>query len=714
MRRSLRSGLATIFERSLSLPPEARARFLDEACDGDDDLRRELESLLAAHQASSGFFEHLEQEILAPALAAVVPHSDEALPAADATFPYRIVSQLGAGGMGVVYKALDLRLGRTVALKFVPATLAADPAARARLRDEARAASALDSPHIGVIHEIGETRDGQMFIVMAHYEGRTLHQMLADGPLAVSEALDLAMQLARALAVVHRHSIVHRDVKPSNVFVTRDGVAKLLDFGVAKVTGGDASHDGSGAGTVAYMSPEQTRGEAVDERTDLWSLGVVLHEIVTGRRPFDRDDARTTVDAIRNSTWLEPAVLRAPVLRRIAPIIGRCLEKDRDRRYPHAEALLEDLQASAAALDAAAVPPAGVFRAVARRAAPLAALVSAVLLMSPESDAESLYRAGRYYLDKRDEASTYKALELFRRTLDADPSSARAWAGRADAYQLLAWLRVIPPSEAYAAMRPAAKHALALDDTLPEAHVSMATVLAEQDLDAEAAVVHTRRALELDEDHAPAHRQYAAYLRLHRTFDAALEHLEIAEQLDPHWRTTRQEIGVTLYMAERYDEALDVLLRYQQSPDAPRDDVSTYFFIAAAHAQLGDFEAALAALDKATPTRETWPSVESLRLYVHARAGNVQRAWDGLAELERRVSTERLSPWYAAVVHIGLGEIERAIDLLEEAFDWPTRQMRLLPVEPIFAGLRGQHERFDALVARVLGQVPSTAAEETL
>jgi formylglycine-generating enzyme required for sulfatase activity/dienelactone hydrolase len=261
---------------------------------------------------------------------------------------YEILEKLGAGGMGVVYKAHDTRLDRLVALKFPPPHLSADPAEKHRFIQEARAASALDHPNIGVVHDIDETPEGQMFIAMAYHEGQTLKQKIADG-LSVSEAIEIAHQIAQGIAKAHEHGIVHRDIKPGNVILTTDGVAKIIDFGLAKLAGATVTLNGTTKGTVGYMSPEQALGKQVDHRTDLWSLGVVLYEMLAGRRPFPEESQAALLHAI---AYEAPKPLRevspdAPEA--VVEIVERALQKDRDRRYSSAAEMAKDLAACQAA-----------------------------------------------------------------------------------------------------------------------------------------------------------------------------------------------------------------------------------------------------------------------------------------------------------------------------------------------------------------------------
>jgi len=265
---------------------------------------------------------------------------------------YKILGTAGVGGMGVVYKALDLRLNRTVALKFLPSDLNIGSRDKERFLQEARTACALDHTNIGVIHGLEETVDGHTFIVMAYYEGLTLQEKIRRGPMAPKEAIEIMVQVSRGLAEAHERSIIHRDVKPSNVIITRQSVAKIVDFGLARVASNVATTLTAGpVGTLAYMSPEQVRNEPLDRRTDIWSMGVMFDEMLTGKHPFERGNVSAVLLAI-----LE----QPPPVEGIDPALGsivcRALAKDRTHRYSDCREFMAELEACKPAFES--VPPA--------------------------------------------------------------------------------------------------------------------------------------------------------------------------------------------------------------------------------------------------------------------------------------------------------------------------------------------------------------------
>ena len=344
MLKERRAEVERLYLAVTELATEERGTYLDRMCGTDDELRREVESLL-----------QFLEPVPSPAL-------DVPIAPGEKIGPYTILDFLRAGGMGEVYRARDTRLDRVVAIKFLPSVLAPDAVALDRFRREARAASALNHPNICTVHDIGDHR-GRPFFVMELLEGWSLHERIAGKPIPVSQLVVLAVQACDALKAAHAKRIIHRDIKPANFFVTANGQIKILDFGLAKLV--EESHAtaatettaeteivassvtrtrlGKLMGTPAYLSPEQARCEELDVRTDIFSFGLVLYEMATGRPTFRGATSGELINAILRETPVKPSALNPKVPRGLERIILKALDKDRNARYQSAQELLNDL-----------------------------------------------------------------------------------------------------------------------------------------------------------------------------------------------------------------------------------------------------------------------------------------------------------------------------------------------------------------------------------
>ncbi len=324
-----------LLDKALDIPPGDRAALLARAAERDPELRCEVEALLAAAERPGVTAD------IAGAVASATPYPAPVLP------QYEVLEQVGGGGMGIVYKARDPRLRRFVALKFLPALLGVDQELRLRFLQEAQLIAALDHPNVCTIFEVAEPEAGRLVIVMPWYEGETLKQKIARGPLPVSEAVDYALQVAAGLAHAHVAGVVHRDIKPANVIVTAGGRVRVLDFGIAKVVDASATLTRAGAilGTLAYMSPEQACGDPVDHRSDLWALGALLYEMLAGRPPFSADTQVALFHALQFRDPDRVSALRPEVPAGLEAVVHRLLDKDPARRYDDAVALATDLEA---------------------------------------------------------------------------------------------------------------------------------------------------------------------------------------------------------------------------------------------------------------------------------------------------------------------------------------------------------------------------------
>ena len=748
---------------------------------------------------------------------------------------YEILEELGGGGMGVVCKARDLELDRIVAVKFLPFHVETSEAQKKRIIQEAKAASALDHPNICTIHEIGSTPDGQMFIVMAYYEGQTLKQKIHRGRLELVESVDIAMQVAQGLAKVHARGIFHRDIKPANLIVTNDGIVKILDFGLAKLS--DASTQTNAetpVGTLVYMSPEQVVGET-DQSTDLWSLGVVLYEMLTGRHPFLADGERTTIHQILHERPPKIALLRPDVPAALERVITRALEKDRSRRYVRAEDLLEDLRdARRTSLDLVSGPDASA-RQTAARVPSIVVLPFANLSPEPEAEyfsdglaeeliyalsqveglhvvsrvsafefkrksqnleqiaqqlnvstvlngsvrmagerlrinvemsnvadgyclwskrfdremkdvfaiqdevassvvdilkrkledqrpapftaryvghpeAYNLYLKGRYYCNKNTEEGFQKAGECFEQAIEVDPGCAPAYAGLADFYMALGFWSVVAPNEAWPKTREYAIKAMQLDARLPEPHVTIAKIYQFADWDRHAAEAEFRRAIQLNPGHSDARFAYSVFLLQMGLLGQALDEIKRAHDLDPLNLSIGTGVAWLYYYLADYDRAIEECRQVLElSPDYPEAQGC----MALCSEKIGRPADHVSWFEKAAEASAGLPFVLGLLGRAYALNGQTDKARELQAKLHS-ISEQRYTSQVAhALVSIGLGELDCAMQWLEDAFQAHDAFLCYAKVFPPFEPLRGQ-PRFQEMLRRMGVAGPVSSETNTL
>jgi len=814
---------------------------------------------------------------------------------------YRILSVLGRGGMGIVYKAEDSRLGRTVAVKFVPETLAGDRMAVERFFREARAASALNHPNICTVHDIG-VHESRPYLVMECLEGKTLRDLILSTQLSLQEVLELSIQIVDALEAAHSSGIVHRDIKPANIFVTRRGQIKIMDFGLAKVTnrnGGGSSGDsqaptaalnelvtspGSTLGTIAYMSPEQACGEDLDARSDLFSFGVVLYEMVTGVSPFQGNTTALTFVSILHNAPTPLTQRRPEVPAELERIVTKALEKNRDMRYQSAAEIRADLKrlrrdvdsrAGASTISSMApttslssAPPSarpsehpttetvaaapssaeylvGALRrnrrlaGVAAGLAVIAAAAGAYWMTRPKpldslavlpfvnmagdpgteylSDgisesiinnlsqlpklsvrsfssvthyknkdispqtagrelnvravltgrlvrrgdefaisaelvdvdgnrqiwgsqytpkvadmlaiqqqisqeiseklrlqltgaemqrmnrhttddtvAYQLYLQGRYQWNKRTLEGLQQSIDFFNQAIEKDPRYALAYAGLADAYALLADFNVLPTREVTPKIQSAAAKALDLDNTLAEAHTSLAWANFHV-WDWAGADREFKRALELNPRYATAHLWYGEYLWALGRFDDAQAEINRALEQNPLSAETSLALATRAYYARQPDAAIE---QVQKVLGMDSNYVPAHVLLGRIYAQKGSSEEALAEFRKALDLSEGDTNELAALGYAEAVSHRDREARKTLDDLMQRSRDTYVQPAWIAVIELALGDRNQAFDWLEKAYSDRSWWLVDLKVDPFFDGVRSD-PRYADLLRRV-------------
>ena len=773
--------------------------------------------------------------------------------------------------MGEVYLAEDETLRRKVALKLLPERFSDDADRVRRFQREARAASALNHPNIITIYEIGQS-DARHYIATEYIEGVTLRDRInATRPVSVGEVLDVANGAANALAAAHEAGIVHRDIKPENIMLRPDGYVKVLDFGLAKIIDNNST-TGALMGTLFYLSPEQARGLHPDARSDIYSLGIVLYELLTRRPPHSGENFVQLAMSIANDRVEPPSRVAEGIPPELDRILLKTLEKEPARRYQSARELLDDLRVlrrdldyenslvrtsdpvlahqrtelltfppattsnvialwrtrpwirysamfaivlaviatlllflanpfATTAIDSVAVlpfvnatgspdneylsdgiaesiidslsqlpetrvlPRSTSFRYKGRDVDPLSAgkelkvrgvvtgsvrqrgetivvraslsdvrtgaqvwgeqyeaRVSNVLSLQQEMareisaklrlqltgaekalltkrtaaspEAFELYLKGRYQLNKYTEESSRKAIDLFNRAIDADPSYALAHAGLADAHYRLSNI-YMPPREAMPRSRKAAMRALEIDDSLGPAHAALATVLAWYDWDFEHGAAEFRRAIALNPADSDNHRSYATFLTAIGRFDEAVAEGQKAVELDPLSAPASYSLARTLYFAGRLPEAKKAL---RATLDLNDRFAHAYFLSAQIALREGNVAEAVRLTDEAIAVGGRSPLYVTFRGYISARTGDRASAVQAMNELKARPNYTL--PLFLARIHTGLGEHDQALRWLEQCVADRSESVLWLKVDPTFAPLRND-PRFVSLVKRI-------------
>jgi tetratricopeptide (TPR) repeat protein len=686
-----------ILEAALELPAGERAAFLERTCGGDAELRREVEALLA-HDGADGFLGSSASTEAARLLMGAAPPPL----VGQRIGTFEVLAGIGKGGMGEVYLAQDTRLQRRVALKRIPAHLASDPERVIRFRREALATSALNHPNVVTVYEILAHEGGDLMVTEL-VDGVSLRQRMREGAVPFAAALDIVLQIARGLAAAHAVGIVHRDVKPANVMVRRDGLVKVVDFGVAKsppqplAAPGRATAPGELIGTVGYMSPEQARGLPVDARTDVWSLGVIFYELATGGSPFPGATPFDRLGAILEREPEPPSHRRPGLPAALDGVIARALAKDAADRYGDAAELAADLErlrsASGRALAPATRRLAGVrWRAGMGAAAALAlALVLGLAVWRPTSEpappelapgtvpgpgsaapratepgTQEAYLRARRFLSRRTVVDLRTASGLFEQVLAREPGYAAAEAGWATTLALLASSE--DSIRNAGAARAHAVRALSLDPSCAEAHAALGLLTMNHDGDWPAAEASFRRALAIKPDDVTANHWLGEMLSLLGRPDEGLALLERAHQADPASLIVATDIVKALFLARRYDQAI---ARGKEVVELDPEFAQVYLWSGYAHILRGgpgDVETGLAEV-RLNARLDPSPLSRGYLALALGRAGRGAEARRILQELEIERRSTYIRPAVLAMARLGLREHAAAISELERELD---------------------------------------------
>jgi len=777
--------------------------------------------------------------------------------------PYEVLSPLGAGGMGEVYRARDPRLGREVAIKVLPESFSADADRLRRFEQEARAAGSLSHPNITAVYDIGASEGGALYVVQELLEGETLRSRLGVGALPPRKALGHAVQIAHGLAAAHEKGIVHRDLKPENIFLMRDGRVKILDFGLAKLTrpetGGTpptqaptataGTEPGVVMGTVGYMSPEQVRGQPADPRSDIFSFGAILYEMLSGERAFRGDSAADAMSAILTKDPPDLSQTNRDISPGLERVVRHCLEKNPEQRFHSAHDLAFDLEALSPVSTPTLAPPG--LRAITRPrarlflwAAGVAALAAAVLWLRPgartidslavlpfvnaggdpnteylsdgiteslinsvsqipgvrvisrasafhykgkdvgartvgrelgvravltgrivqrgdalsiraelvdarddthvwgeeynrrlsdiltvqeeiardisgklrqrltgvekkrltrryteNAEAYGLYLRGRYHWNKRTEEDILKGIGYFQQAIEKDPTYALAYAGLADSYGLLYNYTGLASSETFPKAKAAALKALELDDTLAQAHATLALTYEKFDWDFSAAEKEFRRAIELDPRYPTAHHWYSLVLSEIGRHEEAIAQAERAYEIDPLSPIISNLRAAVFYNARQFDRAIDAA---RKTIELDKNFNVSPLSLGWSLEQKRMYPEAIAALEEAVRLSGRWIQAVAALGHAYAVSDRREEAMRLIEELKGRSERGQDSLVNIALVYAGLGQNDEAMVWLEKAYRVRSAWLLQLSlkVDPRWDTLRSD-ARFQDLLRRI-------------
>lgn len=720
----------------LAADAAGRERLRIELAVSDPDLLTEADELAAVSTDLPGFLETPAFVLAAPALSA----DDPPLEANTMVGPYRVTGLIARGGMGDVYRATDLRLRRDVAVKVLSPDTTVDTRPVERFVHEARLTASLDHPNIVRLYDIGLV-DGRPYFVAELLDGETLRARIGRGALAVPDVLRIGADVGRGLGAAHAAGFVHRDLKPENIFLTRSGTTKILDFGIATLADGEAQREGRSAlsghllGTAGYLAPEQIRGHEIDGRADLFTLGAILFEMLTGRRAFARDHTVDTLHAILHETPATVLELRHDVPPALAALVRRLLETAPDERPDSAAdvvATLDDIAGLAAqpdrpsrygttprhppqiargaiALAALAIVLATAVGWVYRRGAPSVPPGTASTpgdTGTRNSEALENYLRGRAHAAQATGAEFSRAVDSFRQAVTIDPDYADAWAALGAAYVRLPLVGGVRPAGPFSDARQAAARALELAPDHAGAQWVLGTVAFWFEWDYPRAEALLRRAATRQPEAAEPQVYLAHLLSNLGRHDEALLEIGRARARGPALPIARSLQGQFLFMARRYDEALshlDSMVSF--GPTFVQGHVMRAYPLIS----LGRYDEAIGACDRALELEASMPRSASvaakvfpraLRGYALARAGRRAEAeaiLDSIRILDRETY---VPPTHVALVLHGLGRDEAALEQLGRAVEAHDPAVTFLGVDPKWDDLRGSPP-FQALVARV-------------